>query len=116
VGWVQRPSASSFKHRRQILRGIGRNANAYANCICDADSYADRDTHVYAETNTYTKGSSDSERPANTAPASVVRLNAQPGIPLGILSFVGKMAAAADWQRVPMVAGKAAGGYTRVVF
>jgi hypothetical protein len=31
------------------------------------------------------------------------------GIALGILSFIGKMAAAADWQPVPTVAGKADG-------
>ena len=71
-----RLSASSFKHRRHVLRDIWTHTDGNTNSICDSNSYPNRDTHVYAETNTYTKGSSDSERTANTAPASEVRLNA----------------------------------------
>jgi len=111
-----------FKYWRNLLRNIwtdtdgntNSDAHSYSHAYAITYSHIHCDTHVHASTNTYTKASSDSERPANTAP--VVRLNAHPGIPSSISSFIGKMAAAADWQPVPTVAGKRAAGCTRVVF
>jgi hypothetical protein len=42
VGRIQLHPQSLFRYRRQILRAIRRNTNAYTNykCNCDADSFA----------------------------------------------------------------------------
>ncbi len=95
-----------FKYWRNLLRNIwtdtdgntNSDAHSYSHAYAITYSHIHCDTHVYASTNTYTKASSDSERPANTAPAPVVRLNAQPGIPSSILSFIGNTVAAPYWR------------------
>jgi hypothetical protein len=56
LGRIQLHPQSLFQHRRQLLRTIRRDANAYASCNCHtdgdcnchADSYAKRNTHGYS--------------------------------------------------------------------
>jgi hypothetical protein len=87
-----------FQHRRQILRTIGADPNAYTNCNCDAEPHthaytncncdAEPHTHAYTNrvtytsSNTYTKNSSDSEESANTTPASIEALTNEANGPI----------------------------------
>lgn len=53
------------------MRAIRADANPYALCNCDSNSYTNRNTHVYAQSNTYTTDTSDPEASANSAAAPV---------------------------------------------
>jgi hypothetical protein len=71
LGWIQLRASRLLQYWGAILRASASNSYAHADGNCHRNTYANCDTDVYAETNTYAKGSSDSERSANTAPAPI---------------------------------------------
>jgi hypothetical protein len=61
------------------LRSNRTDANAYTNCNCDTNSYANHNANDYtsadghAESNTYTKDGPDAEGSTDATPTSIVR-------------------------------------------
>jgi hypothetical protein len=62
-----------FEHRREILRTIRRDADAYTHCNSDPNGYANCDRD--ASSNSDIKSNSDSESSTDATPAPVEIIN-----------------------------------------